>query len=119
MQTKLVTDIGDAFLRGQALYEARPDLTAGELYDYVSGLATAAGWSFGAATAGHIIDGFPHDRDPAPGERYSIRSGNPIRLHAPFDDGRPRHWILEIHFVDRERRYGGFLEELLTVRGPR
>ena len=119
MQTKLVTDIGDAFLRGQALYEARPDLTAGELYDYVSGLATAAGWSFGAATAGHIIDGFPHDRDPAPGERYSIRSGNPIRLHAPFDYGRPRHWILEIHFVDRERRYGGFLEELLTVRGPR
>ncbi len=118
-KAKLVADIGDAFLQGQALYEARPDLTAGELYDYVSGLATAAGWSFGAPTAGHIIDGFPHDRGPTHGERYSIRSGNTIRLHAPFDDGRPRHWILEIHFVDRERRYGGFLEELLTVRGAR
>jgi Xaa-Pro dipeptidase len=118
-KSQLVTDIGDAFRQGQALYEARADLTAGDLYDYVSGLATAAGWSFGAATAGHIIDGFPHDRDPVPGERYCIRSGNPIKLHAPFDDGRPRHWILEIHFVDRERRYGGFLEELLTVRGPR
>lgn len=119
-KAKLVADIGEAFLRGQALYEARPDLTAGELYDYVSGLAMAAGWTFGAATAGHIIDGFPHERDPGDdGKRYSIRSGNPIPLHAPFADGRPRHWILEIHFVDRERRYGGFLEELLTVRGPR
>jgi hypothetical protein len=26
-----------------------------------------------------------------------------------------RHWIPEIHFVDRERRIGGLLEELLTV----
>lgn len=114
---QLVADIGAAFARGQARFEADPDLTAGALYDYVAGLATAAGWTFGAATAGHIIDGFPHDPDP--GRRYSIRSGNDTPLHAPFDDGRPRHWILEIHFVDRERGYGGFLEELLTVRGPR
>ncbi len=116
---RLVKDIGIAFARGQALYAADPGLTAGQLYDYVSALATAAGWSFGAATAGHIIDAFPHQRDSGTGERYSIRSGNPIMLHAPFDDGRPRHWILEIHFVDPERRYGGFLEELLTIRGPR
>jgi hypothetical protein len=26
-----------------------------------------------------------------------------------------RHWILEIHFIDSERRIGGFFEELLTV----
>jgi hypothetical protein len=26
-----------------------------------------------------------------------------------------RHWILEIHFVDRKRRIGGFFEELLTI----
>jgi Xaa-Pro dipeptidase len=30
-------------------------------------------------------------------------------------EGRRRHWILEIHFVDREREIGGFYEELLTV----
>jgi hypothetical protein len=29
--------------------------------------------------------------------------------------GHKRHWILEIHFVDRARRIGGFYEELLTV----
>lgn len=31
------------------------------------------------------------------------------------DKGQERHWILEIHFVDRERQIGGFYEELLTV----
>jgi hypothetical protein len=25
-----------------------------------------------------------------------------------------RHWILEIHFIDRGRQIGGFFEELLT-----
>ncbi len=29
--------------------------------------------------------------------------------------GIPRHWILEIHFVDERRRFGGFYEELLTA----
>lgn len=116
---QLIDDIHRAFSLGQALYDAQPGLAAGQLYDYVAELADASGWSFGAATAGHIIDAFPHDHDSADAQRYSIRSGNPIPLHAPFDDGRPRHWILEIHFVDRGRCYGGFLEELLTIRGPR
>ena len=116
---QLVADIGDSFRSGQSLYESDPELTAGQLYDYVSGLATAAGWDFGARTAGHIIGAFPHAREPDAAKRYSICNGNPIPLHAPFDDGRARHWILEILFVDRERRYGGFFEELLTIRGPR
>jgi len=31
------------------------------------------------------------------------------------EDGQERHWILEIHFVNRARQIGGFYEELLTV----
>jgi Xaa-Pro dipeptidase len=114
---RLVTDIGRAFERGQARYEAAPDLTAGELYDYVVELAGEAGWEFGAPTAGHPVDEFPHERDP--GGRYSIRHGNKVRLREPLADGTPRHWILEIHFVDRRNGFGGFCEELLTIRGPR
>jgi hypothetical protein len=30
-------------------------------------------------------------------------------------DGQKRHWILEIHLVDRARQIGGFYEQLLTV----
>jgi hypothetical protein len=92
-------------------------LTAGELYDHVAELAVSGGWELGAPAAGHIIDRFPHARNPARHE--VIRSGNPLPLRQPFEDGQPRHWILEIHFVDRLRGFGGFLEELLTIRGQR
>jgi hypothetical protein len=32
--------------------------------------------------------------------------------------GRQCHWILEIHLVDRSRKFGGFYEELLDLRAP-
>jgi Xaa-Pro aminopeptidase len=113
---QLVVDIGEAFRLGQAHYEATPSLTAGELYDFVAALAPQRGWVFGAPTAGHPVDRFPHESEPGPVKRLSIRSGNTTSLREPLPDGSPRHWILEIHFVDRERGYGGFFEELLTIR---
>jgi Xaa-Pro dipeptidase len=115
---QLVRDISEAFRRGKALYEATPELTAGQLYDFVADLATASGWQFGASTAGHLIGHFPHERAPTQPRRFSIRHGNGQLLREPDASGAPRHWILEIHFVDRVHRFGGFLEELLTVAGP-
>ncbi len=115
---RLVSDIGVAFRRGKELYENTPNLTAGQLYDFVAGLATTSGWEFGAPTAGHLIGHFPHERVPEDPKRFSIRSGNELLLREPDASGKPRHWILEIHFVDRARQIGGFLEELLTVRTP-
>ncbi len=111
---RLVSDIGAAFRRGKELYERTPDLTAGALYDFVAGLATTSGWEFGAPTAGHLIGHFPHERNPD-SKRFQVRSGNSQRLREPDDNGNARHWILEIHFVDRTRGFGGFFEELLTV----
>jgi len=113
---ELINDLAAAFRGGQSLYANEPELTAGELYDYMSEAAAARGWEFGADTAGHLIDHFPHSRDPDRPE--VIRHGNDQRLNEPFADGRPRHWILEVHFVDRARGYGGFHEELLTIRVP-
>jgi Xaa-Pro dipeptidase len=112
---RLVSAIGAAFRSGQDLYESTPELTAGELYDHVASLAIAGGWRFGAASAGHPVDAFPHERSP--GRRYVIEHGNPHPLRQPLADGRRRHWILEIHFVDEVHGYGAFCEELLTVRG--
>jgi Xaa-Pro dipeptidase len=115
---RLVSDIGAAFRRGKELYENRLDLTAGELYDFVAGLATTSGWEFGAPTAGHLIGQFPHERVPSEPGRFSIRTGNGQLLREPDENGKARHWILEIHFVDRARQIGGFFEELLTVPRP-
>jgi len=115
---RLVSDIGVAFRRGKELYERTPELTTGQLYDYVAGLATTAGWEFGAPAAGHLIGHFPHERLPSDPKRFSIRPGNTQLLREPDAQGNPRHWILEIHFVERARQFGGFFEELLTVPTP-
>jgi Xaa-Pro aminopeptidase len=112
---QLVLDIATAFERGKELYRRTRDLTAGALYDFVAGLAAPAGWRFGAPTAGHLIGRFPHERLPEDPRRLTIRHANETPLRALSIDGQPRHWILEIHFVDPGRRFGGFFEELLTV----
>jgi Xaa-Pro dipeptidase len=118
LKHRLVEDIEAAFARGKELYRRTPSLSTGELYDYVAGLAVERGWEFGAATAGHLIGHFPHERDPHDLRRFSIRPGNAVLLREPDAAGRTRHWILEIHFVDRQRKIGGFFEELLTADGP-
>jgi Xaa-Pro aminopeptidase len=112
---RLVADIGAAFQRGKELYQCTPDLTCGQLYEFVAGLAAPAGWEFGAATAGHLIGRFPHERAPSTPKRFSIRPGNEVLLREPDGAGAMRHWILEIHFIDRARQIGGFFEELLTA----
>jgi Xaa-Pro dipeptidase len=112
---RLVADLSRAFACGKNFYQQSPDLTAGQLYDYVEGLAADYGWQWGAKTAGHLIGHFPHETKPQDPDRLRIRHGNTVSLREPDTNGRPRHWILEIHFVDRIRQIGGFFEELLTV----
>ena len=116
---RLIADIGWAFRQGQRLYQKTPDLSAGALYDFVAGLAQSRGWDFGAETAGHLVGRFPHERPQKEPRRFSIRHGNATRIREPDDRGTPRHWILEIHFIDRARQIGGFYEQLLTVDGER
>ena len=112
---RLVNDLAVAFQKGKELYERTPDVTAGDMYDYVVSLAHEAGWEFGARTAGHLIGHFPHEREPGDARPLSIRHGNDLRLREPDAEGLARHWILEIHFIDRGREIGGFFEQLLTI----
>ena len=115
LKHKLVADIEAAFKRGKQRFMDDMELTAGGLYDYVSGLAREAGWEFAAPTAGHLVGHFPHETAPGDQPRFSIRHGNPISLREPDAKGERRHWILEIHFADAARTFGGFCEELLTI----
>jgi Xaa-Pro dipeptidase len=112
---RLVGNLAEAFRRGKELYFGTPDLTAGQLYDYAAGLASDYGWEFGNISAGHLIGHFPHETRPEDPKHFSIRHGNSIPLRAPDKNGNPRHWILEIHFIDRSHQIGGFFEELLTA----
>jgi Xaa-Pro dipeptidase len=112
---KLVADMEAAFRAGKQLYMDTSDLTAGALYDFVCAFATQAGWEFGAPTAGHLIGQFPHERAPGNSQLLKICHGNALRIREPDAKGVARHWILEIHFVDRANAFGGFMEELLTI----
>ena len=112
---RLIADLGTAFARGKELYRCTPGLSAGALYDFMAGLAPEYGWEFGASTAGHLIGEFPHERAPGAARQLSIRHGNDLPLRQRGVDGGIRHWILEVHFVDRARQIGGFYEELLTL----
>jgi Xaa-Pro dipeptidase len=115
VKLKLRDDIAKAFAEGKKYFEDHPDVTGVELFRYAEKLAGQHGWEFGGAIAGHLIGQFPHERIPGDKVTLYVHPDNPRRMRDLDANGQERHWILEIHFVDRARQIGGFFEELLTV----
>jgi Xaa-Pro dipeptidase len=112
VKRRLVADLPRLFDIVQAHAHAHPDMTAEALYAQAQKTAEDEGWRFGGAIAGHTIEGrFPHA--PVPRDNRMIAPGNTTRLSDPDHKGETRHWILEIHLVDQDRRFGGFYERLL------
>lgn len=113
---RLRDEIEEAWQEGKEHFDAHPDITGKELYEYVSGLALRRGWLYGQEHCGHLIGNFPHEKIHGEEIQNYIHPDNSIRMREGDKNGLPRDWILEIHFIDRERRIGGFYEQLLTVR---
>jgi Xaa-Pro dipeptidase len=112
---KLRDDVGAAFAQGKRYFQQTPGITASQFFAYVVSLAHKSGWEFGGQIAGHLIGQFPHERIAGDKVTLYIHPGSHLPMRSLDERGRKRHWILEIHFVDREREIGGFFEELLTV----
>jgi|SRR5579862_4644981 len=115
MKLKLRDDIDKAFAAGKEYFNTHPDIKAAELYRYAQELARDFGWEYGGPIAGHLIGQFPHERIAGDKVTLYVHPNNPNRMRDLDAEGQERHWILEIHFVDRTRQIGGFYEELLTV----
>jgi Xaa-Pro dipeptidase len=115
LKRKLHADISSAFAEGKRFFKEHPDITGQELFRYAVSLAEKYGWEFGGPIAGHLIGEFPHERIQGDKITFYVHPENPNRMRDLDGQGRARHWILELHFVDRARRIGGFYEELLTV----
>jgi Xaa-Pro dipeptidase len=115
VKLKLRDDIAEGFQAGKQYFKNHPDIRANELFAYATQLAEDRGWEFGGPIAGHLIGQFPHERIPQDRISLYVHPENNLRMRDPGPDGKERHWILEIHFVDRARQIGGFYEELLTV----
>ena len=88
-------------------------MTGAELYRHAQDCAEQSGWLFGGAIAGHIVGEFPHARIPGDKDLYRISAANAGRMRDPDALGNHRHWIIEVHLVDRGRTFGGFYERLL------
>src|SRR5262245_47252360 len=112
---KLRRDIEDGFAKGKKYFHEHPDITCAELYEYACQLARESGWEYGGPIAGHLIGVFPHEKISGDKITLYVHPKNPNRMRTPDAEGRKRHWIFEIHFVDRTREIGGFYEELLTI----
>src|ERR1700734_211140 len=115
LKHKLCRDIEAAFAEGKRYFQENPEITAAELYAYAQQLAAQAGWEYGGPIAGHLIGVFPHEKIAGDKISLYVHPQNHNRMRMPDTSGRERHWILEIHFVDRAREIGGFYEELLTI----
>ncbi|WP_069761904.1 M24 family metallopeptidase [Streptomyces sp. LUP47B] len=112
---RLRDDLPKIFAAGRSRFEAEPDITGARLYAEIERLAAESGWALGGWHAGHLVGEFPHEWiDGADAESY-ITPANGTPLRRTDKAGRRGHWILEIHLVDTERRFGGFHEELLTL----
>lgn len=101
--------------RVKARYDARPDMTGEELFGIAKAEVEAEGYDWGAPIAGHIVGCFPHERIPRDKLTLYIAEGSDKSMDVVGKNGHKRHWILEIHARDKQGRYQGFYEQLLTL----
>jgi Xaa-Pro aminopeptidase len=103
---------------GRDYFRTNPDVTGDQLYTHVVHLAGQAGWEFGGTIAGHLVGQFPHEKIAGADIESYIAPGNRTPMRRTDRNGQACHWILEVHLVDRTRRIGGFVEELLDIGTP-
>ncbi|MFT4125601.1 MAG: M24 family metallopeptidase [Gordonia sp. (in: high G+C Gram-positive bacteria)] len=115
-KTALRDALAPVWRAGRAAFDADPDITGEQLYEIVGTIADDAGYLFGGEIAGHLVGDFPHEHIPGDTIASYIAPGSTTRLHDHRVGGHPSHWILEIHLVEPNRRFGGFFEQLLDIR---
>ena len=83
----------------------RHDWTGARLYEYADQRARQMGWELNFDLPGHRLSDFPH---------AAIHSGSLAQV--AFSPS-PMRWVLEIHLLDPNRRFGAFFEDLLLEDG--
>ncbi len=114
LKLKARDDIEAAWGLGKKYFDSVFGITGSQLYEYMCSLAVRYGWIYGGPHAGHLIGEFPHEQIQGDEVQNYIHPDNHQRMRDPDVHGKPRDWILEVHFVDRVRELGGFFEQLLT-----
>lgn len=115
LKHKLKKDVEEAWQEGNAWYFQQHQLTGAEFFNYAANLAKRYGYEFGNAIAGHIIGPYPHEQPDDPNDLcLDVHPDNHTDILQPDRNGNKRHWMLELHFVDRRNNTGAFFEQLLN-----
>lgn len=114
LKHKLKNDIEKAWHETRIWFQQHAHLRASDLFQYAGEKAKEYGWVFGGEIAGHLIGEFPHERLEPGNYQLYVHPENHNDMFLPDANGNKREWILELHFVDREKQIGGFFEQLLT-----
>lgn len=114
LKLKLKNDIEKAWQETKAWFDTKTTLKASELFAFVVEKTAEYGWKFGGEIAGHLVGEFPHEKLEAGSVQLYIHPDNHNNMFDLDANGEKRHWILEMHFVDRVNKIGGFYEQLLT-----
>ncbi|MEJ6505432.1 MAG: M24 family metallopeptidase [Crocinitomicaceae bacterium] len=114
LKHKLNNDLELAWSECKTFFDSKKEITGAELFKHAVLLAEKYGWEFGGEIAGHTIGHFPHERLEKEDKTNYIHPENHQDLFALDKSGKPRDWILEMHFVHKKEEIGGFFEQLLT-----
>ncbi|MCR8557621.1 aminopeptidase P family protein [Mucilaginibacter sp. BJC16-A38] len=114
LKLKLQKDIEAAWHEAKAWHAEQSSLTGAQYFTYLHELAKKYGWEYAGEIGGHIVGHFPHEQLGPDDLGLDIHPDNHADILQPGKEGNIRHWILEIHFVDRVNNIGGFFEQLLN-----
>jgi Xaa-Pro aminopeptidase len=111
---KLQKDVEKAWYETQAWYKQQTKLKASDFFSYIVNKANEYGYTYGGIIAGHIVGEYPHEQ-PANRKSFDldVHPDNPNDMFLLDANGNKRHWILEMHFVDKKNNIAAYMEQLL------
>jgi Xaa-Pro aminopeptidase len=117
LKLKIKQDIEVAWHEANDWYFKQNNLTGADFFNYVTDLTKRYGYEFGNAIAGHIVGPFPHEQPDDPNDLcLDVHPDNHSDILQLDKFGKERHWMLELHFVDRVNNIGAFFEQLLIKK---
>jgi Xaa-Pro aminopeptidase len=114
LKLKIKHDVEAAWQEANDWYFKQKNLTGSGYFNYVTALTKRCGYEFGNAIAGHIVGLFPHEQPDDPNDLcLDVHPDNQNDILQLDKFGNKRHWMLELHFVDKTNNIGAFFEQLL------
>jgi Xaa-Pro aminopeptidase len=111
---KLKNDVEKAWEETRAWVKQQKTLKASDLFAYTREKSKQYGWTSAGEIAGHIVGKFPHELPADPKSlELDVHPDNPNDMFLLDANGNKRHWILEMHFIDKENKMGAYFEQLL------